>query len=71
VNVSDAVYITNYVFQGKCHPLPCIAGDCNGDHLINISDAVLIINYAFSGGVSPVAAYPDNQPNCPYMPECY
>lgn len=54
VNVSDAVYVINFVFVGGAHPLPILAcGDANGDGSINVSDAVYIINYVFVGGASP------------------
>lgn len=54
VNVSDAVYIINYVFASGALPLPVLAcGDANGDGSINVSDAVFIINYVFVGGGSP------------------
>ena len=54
VNVSDAVYLINYVFSGGGAPLPVLAcGDSNGDGYVNVSDAVHLINYVFSGGSSP------------------
>jgi hypothetical protein len=59
VNVSDAVYIINYVFVGGNPPFPLAAGDPNGDRSCNVSDAVFIINYIFIGGSDPVA--------CPFL----
>ncbi len=53
VNVSDAVYIINYVFTGGNPPVPNEAGDANEDELVNVSDAVYILNYIFTGGLSP------------------
>ena len=53
VNVSDAVYLINYVFSGGNPPIPLVAGDANCDELVNVSDAVYIINYVFSGGNAP------------------
>jgi subtilisin family serine protease len=54
VNVSDAVWIINYVFVGGDAPQPILAcGDANGDTDVNVSDAVWIINYVFVGGDSP------------------
>jgi hypothetical protein len=54
VNVSDAVYIINYVFVGGGEPQPVLAcGDANGDGMVNVSDAVWIINYVFVGGGPP------------------
>jgi hypothetical protein len=55
INVSDAVYIINYVFvPGAPTPDPLCSADVNGDGLVNISDAVYIINYIFSGSEPPI-----------------
>jgi hypothetical protein len=64
VNVSDAVYIINYVFVGGDPPDPLEAGDCNCDSLCNVSDAVWIINYVFVGGNIPGDIDGDNIPDC-------
>lgn len=54
VNVSDAVYIINYVFvQGSPVPDPLDAAEVNCDGNVNVSDAVYIINYVFVGGPDP------------------
>jgi hypothetical protein len=54
VNVSDAVFIINYVFVGGGEPQPVLAcGDANNDGVVNVSDAVSIINYVFVGGTPP------------------
>ena len=51
VNVSDAVYLINYVFSGGDEPDPVLAcGDANDDSTVNVSDAVFLINFVFSGG---------------------
>jgi Subtilase family/Dockerin type I domain/Fervidolysin N-terminal prodomain len=54
VNVSDAVFVINYVFvEGSPSPDPIESGDVNCDSEVNVSDAVYIINYVFVEG-SPV-----------------
>ena len=54
VNVSDAVYVINYVFSGGNPPQPVVAcGDANTDGRVNVSDAVSLINFVFSGGNPP------------------
>ncbi|MBD3217351.1 MAG: S8 family serine peptidase [candidate division Zixibacteria bacterium] len=54
VNVSDAVWLINYVFVGGPEPQPYFAlGDANGDCAVNVSDAVWIINYVFIDGAPP------------------
>jgi hypothetical protein len=72
VNVSDAVYIINYVFVGGGEPQPVLAcGDANTDGDVNVSDAVYIINYVFVGGGAPEDCSPGS-PNwyngdcCPF-----
>jgi hypothetical protein len=64
VNVSDAVYIINYVFVGGDPPNPIESGDCNCDGTCNVSDAVMIINYVFVGGNTPCDTDGDGQPDC-------
>ena len=52
-NVSDAVYIINYVFTGGDAPDPMWQADVNCDSSCNVSDAVYIINYIFTQGNAP------------------
>jgi uncharacterized protein (TIGR02145 family) len=69
VNVSDAVWIVNYVFIGGPEPEPFLSGEVNCDGSVNISDAVWIINYVFMGGNDPCDVngdgFPECDPNCP------
>ncbi len=53
VNVSDAVYIVNYVFKGGPAPEPLEAGDVDLGGSVNIGDAVYLVNYIFKGGPTP------------------
>jgi hypothetical protein len=64
VNVSDAVYIINYVFAGGDPPNPTDAGDTNCDAATNVSDAVWIINHIFTGGNPPCDMDGDGEPDC-------
>lgn len=72
VNVSDAVYIINYVFiTGSPEPLPVKAcGDANSDASVNVSDAVYVINYVFIvGSPAPSDCSPGSWPGgdcCPF-----
>jgi len=54
VNLSDAVFIVVYIFNGGPAPDPLCLGDADCDGVVNISDAVYIINYVFKGGDPPV-----------------
>ncbi len=64
VNVSDAVYIINYVFVGGNPPVPLQSGNANCDGSVNVSDAVWIINYIFIGGNDPCDTNGDGIPDC-------
>jgi hypothetical protein len=58
INVSDAIYIINYVFLGGPPPEPHISvGDANCDGAVNVSDAVWILNYVFISGAPPPVCY--------------
>jgi bacillolysin len=50
VNISDAVYIINYIFTGGNPPDPFDAGNVNCDGEVNVSDAVWIVNFIFVPG---------------------
>ncbi len=56
VNVSDVVFLINYVFiAGSPLPEPFCAGDTNADGNVNITDAVAIINYIYNSGNPPAS----------------
>jgi hypothetical protein len=58
VNVSDAVYIINYVFGGGAAPQPdALVGDANCTGTVNVTDASYIIAFVFSGGPAPLICY--------------
>jgi hypothetical protein len=56
VNVSDAVYLINYIFGGGPAPLAEQTADVDCNGVVNISDAVYLISYIFGGGPEPCAA---------------
>jgi hypothetical protein len=53
INVSDVVYLINYLFISGPAPVPLEAGDVNCDGMINVSDVVYLINYLFISGPPP------------------
>jgi hypothetical protein len=53
-NVSDAIWIINYVFLGGPPPIIMNRGDANHDCTVNVTDAVYINNYIYVGGDPPV-----------------
>lgn len=65
INVSDAIYIINYVFvSGSAWPSPFASADANCDTNVNVSDAVYIINHVFVGGNAPCDTNGDSVPDC-------
>lgn len=56
IDISDAVYMVNYIFAGGRPPADPAEGDydCNGR--TDVSDIVHLINYFFAGGAAPCAA---------------
>jgi uncharacterized delta-60 repeat protein len=53
INVSDVVYLINYLFISGPAPDPIQAGDVNCDGFVNVTDVVYLINYLFIGGPPP------------------
>lgn len=53
INVSDVVYLINYLFINGPLPEPLEAGDANCDGMVNINDVVYLINYLFISGPPP------------------
>lgn len=52
-NVSDAVYLVQWIFAGGPAPDPLEAGDANADAVANITDAIVIVQYIFAAGPEP------------------
>lgn len=65
VNISDAIYLINYIFLGGDPPDPLECGNVNCDTKVNITDAVYIIMFVFSGGHEPC------DPNGDGIFDCY
>lgn len=53
VNITDAVFIIDFIFNGGAAPDPLESADANSDGLVNITDAVYLIRYIFNGGPAP------------------
>ncbi|MDH3889880.1 MAG: hypothetical protein OEV49_02250 [candidate division Zixibacteria bacterium] len=53
IDISDLVYLVDYMFSGGPPP-PCFEeGDMNADGLIDISDLVYFVDFMFTGGPPP------------------
>jgi hypothetical protein len=53
VNISDAVYMVNYIFGDGPAPQDISHGDVNCDGSANLADVVYLVNYIFAGGPAP------------------
>ncbi len=52
-DLSDAVYLINYLYKQGPVPLPFFAGDANSDGTVDLSDAIYLLNYLFKQGPPP------------------
>lgn len=58
MDISDAVFMLNYLFNGGKSP-PCNpVADINSDGKTNISDAVFLLRHLFMGGEQPPQPFP-------------
>ena len=53
LDVSDVIYIINYLFKGGDPPVHSGAGDADCDWDTDVSDVIYLINYLFKGGPAP------------------
>jgi len=53
VNISDAVYLVQYIFNSGSPPAQMWLGDCDLNGKLNLTDAVYLVAYIFGGGPSP------------------
>jgi hypothetical protein len=54
VDISDVVYLLNYLFIHGPAPVPTLdAGDANCDRVVDASDLVYLLNYLFVNGPAP------------------
>ena len=61
VNLSDAIWLINYMFLSGPPPQPVLAcGDANMDGVAAMQDAIWIINFVFVGGAQPGDCLPGN-----------
>ncbi len=53
VNISDVIYLVNYLFKYGPAPNPAEVGDVDCSGSITVSDVIYLINYFFKGGPAP------------------
>lgn len=64
VNVTDGIYLINYIFLSGPPPDPVETGDVNCDSRISLVDAVYVINFVFSDGREPCDPDGDGEIDC-------
>ncbi len=58
IDLTDAVQILNYLFQGGARPGCMEAADVNNDTEVNLTDSVFLLTYLFLGGEPPTTPGP-------------
>ncbi len=53
IDISDLIYLVDYMFSGGSEPQCFEEADMNGDGGIDISDLIYLVDYMFSGGALP------------------
>jgi len=53
INVSDVIFLINYLFKSGPAPDPLEKGDVTADSMINVQDVIHLINYLFRFGMPP------------------
>ncbi|MGB2805812.1 MAG: S8 family serine peptidase [Candidatus Zixiibacteriota bacterium] len=53
INVSDVVFLVNYLYKEGPVPSPLLLGDVNCDDDINVGDVIYLVNYLYQGGTEP------------------
>ena len=54
VNITDAVYIINWLFKGGPDLCPPLMGHISFDREVTVADVIYLINYQFKSGPEPV-----------------
>jgi hypothetical protein len=53
INVSDVVFLVNYLYKQGPAPSPLLLGDLNCDDEIDVGDVIYLVNYLYQGGTEP------------------
>ena len=58
VDVSDPVFLIDYLFRLGAVPACLDAADSNNDTAVDLSDPIWLLNYLFQGGPQPSEPFP-------------
>ena len=64
VDLSDAIFLIQYIFAGGPAPVPLNVGDFDCSGVVDVSDVVYLIQYIFVGGPPPCDPSNDSRPDC-------
>ena len=53
VDVSDLMYLINYLYRGGPRPRPLENANVNCDETINVADVIYLVNYIYKAGPPP------------------
>jgi non-lysosomal glucosylceramidase len=53
IDLSDVIYLLNYLYKNGPPPVVLEAADCNCDGTVDIGDVVYLLNYLFKNGPQP------------------
>ena len=74
VNIADAIFLLNFLFQGADPPLCRASGDINGDGELDTSDVIFLLNYRFLAGPNPPLPFPicgvNSEESCELFENC-
>ncbi|MEM7234969.1 MAG: hypothetical protein AAF517_22510, partial [Planctomycetota bacterium] len=59
INITDGIFILNFLFLGGPDPECRAAADADDSSAVNITDGIFVLNFLFLGGPNPPAPYPD------------
>jgi hypothetical protein len=62
IDITDGVYVLNYLFLGQKAPTCLESADANDDGRIDIADAIYLLSFLFIGGPQPFAPGPPWKP---------
>lgn len=65
LDLSDGLFIFNFLFSGGSRPNCLESADSNGDGGIDLSDGIYLLSYLFLGGAPPAAPGPPSLPCAP------
>ena len=60
VNITDGIFILNFLFLGGDSPTCLEAANSDNDGAVSITDGIYILNFLFLGGPGPLPPGPNN-----------